>query len=183
MVLAVRRRARWPCWSRSARGVSSRAVHPGVVIAATGWHQPARGDRDLAEKGIRGRDRQRAAGLTDRLKEGQSLLRRAAAFPHAFPELYVAHAARSQAHGSLSEALGRYVAYQTQLDGAKKHLVSAFDPSWVIVMIVGWAWSARSCWVTSRRVLLIYEDIGGDLPWSRGADGRVRSWRSGVASA
>jgi general secretion pathway protein F len=118
----------------------------------------------LAEKEARGGTAGVLLGLTERLKEGQSLSAALQAFPHAFPELYVATVRASERTGSLSEALGRYVAYQTQLDGVKKHLVSASIYP-VILMIVGGLVCMFLLGYVVPRFSHIYEDIGGDLPW------------------
>jgi general secretion pathway protein F len=118
----------------------------------------------LAEKESRGGTASVLLGLTDRLKQGQSLSAALQAFPHAFPELYVATVRASERTGSLSEALGRYVAYQTQLDGVKKHLVSASIYP-VILMIVGGLVCMFLLGYVVPRFSHIYEDIGGDLPW------------------
>jgi general secretion pathway protein F len=118
----------------------------------------------LAEKESRGATASVLIGLTDRLKQGQSLSTALQAFPHAFPELYVATVSASERTGSLSEALGRYVTYQTQLDGVKKHLVSAsIYPA--ILVIVGTMVCMFLLGYVVPRFSHIYEDIGGDLPW------------------
>jgi pilus assembly protein TadC len=90
----------------------------------------------LAEKEARGASVGVLLGLTERLKQGQSFSNALQAFPQAFPDLYVATVRASERTGSLPEALSRYVAYQTQLDSVKKHLVSAsIYPA--ILLIVG----------------------------------------------
>jgi general secretion pathway protein F len=56
------------------------------------------------------------------------------------------------------------VAYQTQLDGVKKHLVSASIYP-VILVSVGGLVSLFLLGYVVPRFSHIYEDIGGDLPW------------------
>jgi len=118
----------------------------------------------LAEKESRGATAGVLTGLTERLKEGQSLSVSLEAFPQAFPDLYVATVRASERSGSLSEALGRYVAYQTQLDGVKKHLVSASIYPAILVIVGGLVCLFLLGYVVPR-FSHIYEDIGGDLPW------------------
>jgi general secretion pathway protein F len=118
----------------------------------------------LAEKESRGPTVGVLTGLTERLKEGQSLSVSLEAFPQAFPDLYVATVRASERTGSLSEALGRYVAYQTQLDGVKKHLVSASIYPAILVIVGGLVCLFLLGYVVPR-FSHIYEDIGGDLPW------------------
>ena len=118
----------------------------------------------LAEKEARGASVGVLLGLTERLKQGQSFSNALQAFPQAFPDLYVATVRASERTGSLSEALARYVAYQTQLDSVKKHLVSAsIYPA--ILLIVGGLVCLFLLGYVVPRFSRIYEDIGGNLPW------------------
>ena len=118
----------------------------------------------LTEKESRGGTATVLAGLAQRLKEGQSFSSSLQAFPQTFPDLYVATVRASERSGSLPEALGRYVAYQTQLDGVKKHLVSAsIYPA--ILLVVGGLVCLFLLGYVVPRFSHIYEDIGGDLPW------------------
>jgi general secretion pathway protein F len=118
----------------------------------------------LTEKESRGATATVLSGLAQRLKEGQSFSSSLQAFPQTFPELYVATVRASERSGNLPEALGRYVAYQTQLDGVKKHLVSASIYP-VILMVVGGLVCLFLLGYVVPRFSRIYEDIGGDLPW------------------
>jgi general secretion pathway protein F len=103
--------------------------------------------------------------LIERLREGQSYSTALQAFPDAFPDLYVATVRASERTGSLSEALERFVTYQTQLDAVKKHLVSASIYP-VILIIVGGLVSLFLLGYVVPRFSHIYEDIGGeDMPW------------------
>jgi general secretion pathway protein F len=119
----------------------------------------------LAEKESRSSTARVLSGLLERLREGQSYSTALQAFPDAFPDLYVATVRASERTGSLSEALGRFVAYQTQLDSVKKHLVSASIYP-VILIIVGGLVSLFLLGYVVPRFSHIYEDIGGaDMPW------------------
>jgi general secretion pathway protein F len=118
----------------------------------------------LAEKESRGGAASVLIGLADRLKQGQSFSSALQAFPQAFPDLYVATVHASERSGGLSEALGRYVAYQTQLDGVKKHLVSASIYPAILIMVGGLVCLFLLGYVVPR-FSHIYEDLGGDLPW------------------
>jgi general secretion pathway protein F len=118
----------------------------------------------LAEKESRNASVGVLIGLSDRLKQGQSLSNGLQAFPQAFPELYVATVRASERTGNLAEALSRYVTYQTQLDSVKKHLVSALIYP-AILLIVGGLVCLFLLGYVVPRFSRIYEDIGGDLPW------------------
>jgi general secretion pathway protein F len=78
--------------------------------------------------------------------------------------LYVATVRASERTGSLPEALSRFVAYQTQLDVVKKHLVSASIYP-LILIVVGGLVSLFLLGYVVPRFSHIYEDIGGELPW------------------
>jgi len=118
----------------------------------------------LTEKEARGATASVLGGLTQRLKEGQSFSSSLQAFPDTFPDLYVATVRASERSGNLLEALGRYVAYQTQLDGVKKHLVSASIYPAILIVVGGLVCLFLLGYVVPR-FSHIYEDIGGDLPW------------------
>ena len=118
----------------------------------------------LAEKETRVNTVRVLTGLLERLREGQSYSASLGAFPDAFPELYVATVRASERTGALQEALARYVAYQTQLDSVKKHLVSASIYP-VILVAVGSLVALFLLGYVVPRFSHIYQDIGGDLPW------------------
>ena len=118
----------------------------------------------LAEKDSRASSGPVLAGLLEKLREGQSFSSALQGAPEAFPDLYVATVRASERTGNLSEALTRYVAYQTQLDGVKKHLVSASIYP-VILIVVGGLVALFLLGYVVPRFSHIYEDIGGDLPW------------------
>jgi general secretion pathway protein F len=119
----------------------------------------------LAEKEARASTGRVLGGLLERLREGQSYSAALQAYPDAFPDLYVATVRASERSGNLPEAMERFVAYQTQLDSVKKHLVSASIYP-VILMAVGGLVSLFLLGYVVPRFSHIYEDIGGqDMPW------------------
>jgi len=139
----------------------------------------------LAEKESRAATARLLEGLLGRLREGQSLSTALQAFPDAFPDLYVATVRASERTGSLSEALARYIAYQTQLDSVKKHLVSASIYP-VILIAVGGLVTLFLLGYVVPRFSHIYEDIGGDMPWLTRmlmAWGRIVEARGGMILA
>lgn len=80
-----------------------------------------------------------------------------------FPPLYIASVRASEKTGALPEALERYIAYQSQMDGVRRHVVSA---SIYPAMLAG-----VGCLVTLfllvyvvPRFSRVYADIGGNLP-------------------
>jgi len=118
----------------------------------------------LSEKEGRAATARVLSGLLGRLREGQSLSTALQAYPDAFPDLYAATVRASERSGNLPEALARYIAYQTQLDAVKKHLVSAsIYPA--ILIAVGGVVALFLLGYVVPRFSHIYQDIGGDLPW------------------
>lgn len=119
----------------------------------------------LAEKEANSGVRRSLENIRVKLFEGQTLSNALAAQPESFPQLYVASVRASERTGALSEALGRYVAYQKQIDHLRKTLVNAsIYPSvliaaglLVMVFLVGYV---------VPRFSAIYQDLGRELPWA-----------------
>jgi len=118
----------------------------------------------LAEKEHRNDSRKILAQVVARLYEGQTLSAAMEQFPEAFPTLYVATVRASEKSGALSEALTRYIGYQTQLDVVRKKLVSAsIYPA--LLMGVGGLVTLFLMGYVVPRFSVIYESAGNDLPW------------------
>ncbi len=119
----------------------------------------------LAEKEANSGVRRSLENIRVKLFEGQTLSNALAAQPESFPQLYIASVRASERTGALSEALGRYVAYQKQIDHLRKTLVNAsIYPSvliaaglLVMVFLVGYV---------VPRFSAIYQDLGRELPWA-----------------
>jgi general secretion pathway protein F len=79
----------------------------------------------LTEKETRAETRQVLEQVVRHLFEGERFSAAIAHFPDVFPPLYVSVVQASERTSSLGEALARFVAYQEQLEGVKKKLVSA----------------------------------------------------------
>lgn len=118
----------------------------------------------LAEKEHRGDSRKILAQVVARLYEGLPLSAALEQFPEAFPTLYVATVRASEKSGALSEALTRYIGYQSQLDVVRKKLVSAsIYPA--LLMGVGGLVTLFLMGYVVPRFSVIYESAGSDLPW------------------
>ena len=118
----------------------------------------------LAEKEHRAEARKILAQVVARLYEGLPLSSALEQFPAVFPVLYVATVRASEKSGAMVEALGRYVAYQSQLDVVRKKLVNASIYP-VLLMVVGGLVTLFLLGYVVPRFSVIYEGIGGDLPW------------------
>lgn len=81
-----------------------------------------------------------------------------------FPPLYVASVRASERTGALPEALTRYVAYQSQMDGVKRQVVSASIYPALLAVVGGLVAMFLMLYVVPR-FSRIYADIGGDLPF------------------
>lgn len=79
----------------------------------------------LTEKEQHAESRSTLETMVARLYQGQPLSTAMQEFPAIFPQLYVATVRASEKTGGISEALGRYVAYQSQLDAIRKKIVNA----------------------------------------------------------
>src|SRR5260370_22461615 len=79
----------------------------------------------LAERERRSEFRALLASVASILREGNSLSSALQQFPLAFPPLYVSTVQASEKTSDLAPALGRYVAYQNQLEAIRKRLVNA----------------------------------------------------------
>jgi general secretion pathway protein F len=84
-------------------------------------------------------------------------------FPAVFPPLYVSTVRASERTGDLSEALTRYIEYQTQVDVVRKKVVSASIYPALLIGAGGLVTMFLMAYVVPR-FSRIYEDIGTNLP-------------------
>ena len=109
-------------------------------------------------------ERQRLLGqLVSSLYEGRSLSQALEQFPAVFPPLYVATVRASERTGDLPEALGRYVAYQAQLDVVRKKIVSAAIYP-LLLAAVGLLVIVFLMAYVVPRFARIFEQMGGEIP-------------------
>ena len=118
----------------------------------------------LAEKEQAGERQQVLAGMLAAINRGEPFSRAVASFPQHFSPLYVATIKASERTGNVKEALGRYIAYQEELDRVKKKVVSAsIYPA--ILVIVGALVLAFLMLYVVPRFAQVYEDMSGTLPF------------------
>ncbi len=118
----------------------------------------------LAEKERHGEAKKVFDSIVARLYEGQTLSASLQDFPAVFPPLFVATIRASEKTGGLSEALGRYVAYQSQLDFVRKKIVSASIYP-VLLMVVGGLVVLFLMSYVVPKFSVIYEGSSTNLPW------------------
>lgn len=118
----------------------------------------------LAEKEPRAQVQQVLHKVVTGLREGRSLSDMLEGAPRDFPPLYVATVRASERTSSMGEALGRYIAYATQLEALRGRLVSAAIYPVLLVGVSGLVILFLMGYVVPR-FSHIYEDMGGDLPF------------------
>jgi len=122
------------------------------------------GIETLAEKEEDSTIRELLQQILAHLHEGVTLSRALAAHPRVFPPLYVATVRASEQTGDLSEALTRYLRYQSQMDRVRKKLVGASIYPALLLGLGGLVAIFLLVFVVPK-FSAIYEDVGADLPW------------------
>ncbi|HEV7801477.1 MAG TPA: type II secretion system F family protein [Burkholderiales bacterium] len=118
----------------------------------------------LAEKEERAETKTVLLELMARLREGLPFSVALEQTPSAFPTLFCATVHASERTGGLAEALGRYVAYQNQLEAVRKRLVSAAIYP-VVLIVVGFLVVAFLLVYVVPRFSQVYAEMGENLPW------------------
>jgi general secretion pathway protein F len=111
------------------------------------------------------------------LRQGQPLSAALEEFPHAFTPLYVATVKAAEKTSDLGPALGRYVAYATQLEAVRKRIVNASIYPALLIVVGGMVGLFLLLYVVPR-FGHIYQERGADLPlfsrllltWGRAID-------------
>ncbi len=117
----------------------------------------------LAEKEPSGESRRVLTELLATLYRGEALSQAVARQPRAFPPLFVATLRSSERTGNLKEALGRYIAYQEELDKVRRKVLAALlYPA--ILVAVGSLMLAFLLFYVVPRFARVYEDISTGLP-------------------
>jgi general secretion pathway protein F len=117
----------------------------------------------LAEKERHSEAKKVFDAIVTRLYEGQTLSVALQDFPAVFPPLFVATIRTSEKTGGLSEALGRFVTYQSQLDFVRKKIISASIYP-VLLMLVGGLVIVFLMSYVVPKFSVIYEGSSTNLP-------------------
>jgi general secretion pathway protein F len=118
----------------------------------------------LREKEVRPQVRSVLDGIHDALRQGKTLSSALEESAATFPALFIAAIRASERTSSLDEALSRYAAYATQLDGLRSRLASAAMYP-VLLMVVGGLVILFLMGYVVPRFAHIYQDFGGELPF------------------
>src|SRR5687767_10060242 len=117
----------------------------------------------LAEK-ENGERREVLATILAAIHRGEPFSQAVAALPQHFSPLYVATIKAAERTGNVAEALGRYIAYQEEIERVRKKIVSAsIYPA--ILMLVGGLVLAFLMFYVVPRFARVYEDMAGTLPF------------------
>jgi general secretion pathway protein F len=118
----------------------------------------------LAEKEASGERQEVLSAILAAIHRGEPFSQAVAALPRHFSPLYVATIKAAERTGNVPEALGRYIAYQEELDRVRKKIVSAsIYPA--ILMVVGGLVLAFLMFYVVPRFARVYEDMAGTLPF------------------
>ena len=118
----------------------------------------------LARKEINATRQKLIEVLIRQLREGKPFSGALREFPAIFPPLYIALAAASEQTGDLGSSLGRFVAYRSQMDQARKRVVSAAIYPALLVGVGGLVVLFLMTYVVPR-FSRIYEEFGSNLPF------------------
>jgi general secretion pathway protein F len=118
----------------------------------------------LTEKEGYGERQEVLSGLLAAISRGEPFSQAVAGFPQHFSPLYVATVKASERTGSMREALGRYIAYQEELERVRKKIVSASIYP-VILTVVGTLVIGFLMFYVVPRFARVYEDMASTLPF------------------
>ena len=118
----------------------------------------------LAEKDASGERREVLRGILAAIHRGEPFSKALGGFPQHFSPLYVATIKAAERTGNVPEALGRYIAYQEELERVRKKIVSAsIYPA--VLMAVGVLVIGFLMLYVVPRFAKVYEDMAGTLPF------------------
>jgi general secretion pathway protein F len=118
----------------------------------------------LSAKERRGDFRTLLARIVGVLREGRPFSSALEQFPTAFPTLYVATVRAAERTSDLPHALGRYVAYETQVEMLRKRVVAASIYPLLLIGMGGLV-SLFLLFYVVPRFARIYEDRATELPF------------------
>lgn len=121
--------------------------------------------------------------VLESIYRGESLSQAVGRLPQTFPPLYMATIASSERTGNLKEALGRYIAYQEELDRVRKKVLSALLYPAILAVVGGLVLLFLMFYVVPR-FARVYEDISAGLPFFSSLLLTIGSWigQHGAAS-
>lgn len=164
-VIAIKAKQSWQAWHRPRKAAFPLVLFSQELLALLDAGLAlVESLETLAEKEQRPEVKKTLTQIVACLYEGHPL---SYALQHSaanFPPLYVASVRASEKSGALPEALTRYIAYQSQMDGVRRQVVSASIYP-VLLAVVGCLVAMFLMLYVVPRFSHIYADIGGELPF------------------
>jgi general secretion pathway protein F len=174
--------------SAAADQVRARGLTP-VSVEGKGWRVPGRKARfpatlfsvelaslleaglnlvealqTLAEKDAGGERQEVLSAILAAIHRGEPFSQAVASLPRHFSPLYVATIKAAERTGNVKEALGRYIAYQEELERVRKKVVSASIYPAILTVVGGLVLGFLMFYVVPR-FAGVYEDMAGTLPF------------------
>jgi general secretion pathway protein F len=118
----------------------------------------------LAEKERGGERQEVLSTILAAIHRGEPFSQAVAALPRHFSPLYVATIKAAERTGNVAEALGRYIAYQEEIERVRKKIVSASIYPAILMLVGGLVLSFLMFYVVPR-FARVYEDMAGTLPF------------------
>ncbi len=117
----------------------------------------------LAEKEGSGERQEVLSAILAAIHRGEPFSQAVASLPRHFSPLYVATIKAAERTGNVRESLGRYIAYQEELERVRKKIVSASIYPAILVGVGGLVLAFLMFYVVPR-FARVYEDMAGTLP-------------------
>ena len=118
----------------------------------------------LADKDAHGERREVLAGLLGAIRRGEPFSQAVAAMPRQFSPLFVATIKSAERTGSMKEALGRYIAYQEEIERVRKKIVSATIYPAILCAVGALVIGFLVLYVVPR-FAGVYQDMSATLPF------------------
>jgi general secretion pathway protein F len=118
----------------------------------------------LAEKEGGGERQEVLSAIIAAIHRGEPFSQAVAALPRHFSPLYVATIKAAERTGNVREALGRYIAYQEELDRVRKKIVAASIYPAILIAVGGLVLAFLMFYVVPR-FARVYDDMAGTLPF------------------
>jgi len=118
----------------------------------------------LADKDAHGERREVLAGLLAAIRRGEPFSQAVAAMPRQFSPLFVATIKSAERTGSMKEALGRYIAYQEEIERVRKKIVSATIYPAILCAVGALVIGFLVLYVVPR-FAGVYQDMSATLPF------------------
>lgn len=105
------------------------------------------------------------ADLVRHMQEGRPFSHALEAYPHFFPELFVASIAASEQTGEMVDALERYLRYHEQASAIRQKIISASMYPAMLLLVGAGVGLFLLCFLVPR-FSRVYEGMSTELPWA-----------------